>query len=361
MSLTPVCNKCRSYELRGQVRALNDLLGIAQATVSSLELDTLLWTILRGAAGFMEMPIGRIALYDKRNGRMTLNAHIGLENRGVMCNVWTVEPGGLTDQLLGRNEIYYLEDIAQVNDGVSDLASCKDFVAHHDVCSLVFIPLVTKSSIHGILQLYDYIPRTFDKNRVSQISVLASFASISIENAKLHEETHRMAIHDALTGLNNRRYFDKVLPQEYERAQRDGLPFSLIMIDVDNFKQFNDTYGHHVGDRILATIGRVLTRTVRNIDFAFRYGGEEFVVILPETSIDSAHRVAERIRQRVMNESRKLLLNPNDSPVTVSMGVSCYPRDAACSITLLAMADQLLYQAKKTGRNRVLVSKGKNS
>jgi len=358
MPLTPVCNKCRSYELRGQVRALNDLLGIAQATVSSLELDTLLWTILRGMAGFMEMPIGRLALYDKCSGRMTLSAHIGLEKCGVICNVWTVAPGGHTDRLLRENEVYYLEDIGQADEGMSGYVSHGDFVAHRNVRSLITIPLVTKSSIHGIVHLNDYIPRTFDKNRISQLSVLASFAAISIENAKFHEETQKMAINDALTGLNNRRYFDKVLPQEYERAKRDGLPFSIIMIDVDNFKQFNDTYGHHFGDRILAAIGRVLRKTVRSIDFAFRYGGEEFVVILPETNLDSAHRVAERIRQRVMNESRKLLLSPNDSPVTVSMGVSCYPRDAVCSLTLLAMADQLLYQAKKAGRNRVLVSRG---
>ncbi|NVN92264.1 MAG: GGDEF domain-containing protein [Desulfuromonadales bacterium] len=344
------CENCRSYDLKAQVRALNDLIRIAQESVSSLELDSLLQTILRGAADFMEMPVGRLALYDKRNGKMVLRAHIGLENCTVLCNVWTVEPGTLTGQLLRRNEIHCVEDFDQIKDELGD------YVAHDAVRSLICIPLVTKRSIHGMLHLYDHIPRVFDKNRISQISVLASFAAISIENAKFHDETHRMAINDALTGLNNRRYFDKVLPQEYERAHRDGLPFSLIMIDVDNFKRFNDTHGHHLGDRILAAIGRVLRRTLRSIDFAFRYGGEEFVVILPETDLDSAHKVAERIRVRVITESRKLLRNQEDPPVTVSMGISSYPRDAACSITLLAMADQLLYQAKKAGRNRVLVS-----
>lgn len=351
MQPTVDCDKCKSYELKGQVRALNDLISIAQSSVSSLELDTLMQNFLQGAAGFMEMPIGRLSLYDKRNGKMSLRAHIGCENPDLICPVWDVQPGTLADRLLRHNRVYFVEDLDQA-DGVE-----ADFVIHEAARSLVTVPLVTKSSIHGILHLNDYIPRTFDKNRISQITVLASFAAIAIENAKFHQETHRLAINDSLTGLNNRRYFDKVLPQEYERARRDGLPFSLIMLDVDNFKQFNDTYGHHLGDRILATIGRVLRKTLRTIDFAFRYGGEEFVVILPETNLENAHKVAERIRQRVMTESRKLLRSPDDAPVTVSMGVSCYPHDSACSITLLAMADQLLYQAKKDGRNRVRISR----
>jgi diguanylate cyclase (GGDEF)-like protein len=351
MSSVSVCENCKSYELKSQVRALNDLINVAQASIASLELTPLLHTILQGAMDFTEMPIGRLALYDKRNGKMTLFAHAGLKRKTIVRNVWTVEPGSLTDHLLRRNEIYYVEDTDQADVPKSQ------FDVHKKGRSLIYIPLVRKSSIHGILRLDDHIPRTFDKNRISQISALATFAAISIENAKFHEETHRMAINDALTGLNNRRYFDKVLPQEYERAHRDGIPFSLVMIDVDNFKKFNDSYGHHLGDRVLATIGRVLRKTLRRIDFAFRYGGEEFVVILPDTDLESAHNVAERIRQRVVIESRKLLRNQDDPPVTVSMGISCYPRDAACSKTLLAMADQLLYQAKRTGRNCILMSK----
>ncbi len=350
MSAVTDCDKCKSYELKGQVRALNDLLNVAQASISSLELEPLTQTILKGAMDFMEMPVGRLALYDKRNGRMLLRAHAGLDAERTPRPVWTVTPGGLTDRLLRNNEVFYVEDTETCPVPEEEL------IAHGKSRSLVSVPLVSKSSIQGLLCLDDFIPRFFDKNRISQILVLASFAAISIENAKFHEETHQLAINDSLTGLNNRRYFDKVLPQEYERAHREGLPFSLMMIDVDNFKLFNDTHGHHLGDRILATIGRVLRRTLRSIDFAFRYGGEEFVVILPDTDLASAHKVAERIRQRVMAESRKLLRAPGDRPVTVSVGISCFPRDAACSMTLLAMADQLLYQAKRAGRNRVLMA-----
>jgi diguanylate cyclase (GGDEF)-like protein len=256
---------------------------------------------------------------------------------------------GLTDHLLRQNEIFCIEDTDQ-----AELFSHHQTI-HEGIRSLITIPLVTKSAVHGILYLDDFLPREFDKNRLAMISVLASFAAMSIENAKLHQETHQMAIMDALTGIHNRRYFDEVLPQEFERAHRHGLSFSLLMIDVDNFKQFNDLYGHHLGDRILATIGRVLRKTLRSIDFAFRYGGEEFVVILPETALKSARRVAERIRQGIIVESRRVLRNDGDRPVTVSTGIASYPRDATYPEELVACADQLLYQAKNSGRNRILV------
>jgi len=349
MSTPHECDNCKAYELKSQLRAMNDLMSAAQASVSTLELDALLNAILQGAMEFTEMPVGRIALYDHRSGKMALRAHAGLKSEYIVCDDWIVVPGSLTDQLLRQNEIFYIEDTDQ-----ADLFSSHQTI-HEGIRSLISIPLVTKSSIHGILYLDDFLPRAFDKSRLAMISVLASFAAMSIENAKLHQETHQMAIMDSLTGVNNRRYFDEVLPQEFERAHRHGLTFSLLMIDVDNFKMFNDQYGHHLGDRILVTIGRVLRKTLRSIDFAFRYGGEEFAILLPETNLKSARKVAERIRQGIIVESRRLLRNDGDKPVTVSTGVASYPRDAAYSEELVAVADQLLYQAKKAGRNRILV------
>lgn len=167
-----------------------------------------------------------------------------------------------------------------------------------------------------------------------------------------------MAITDALTKLHNRRYFEKVLPQELERARRYNLSFSILLIDADNFKKVNDAYGHLMGDRILTTIGEAISGSLRSFDFAFRYGGEEFVVILPETTVTNARKAAERIRQRVIAETQKVLQSETDNPVTVSIGIACYPRDAVEGKALVALADNLLYQAKGAGKNRILVRKG---
>lgn len=343
------CDNCRADELKEQVRALNDLIGVAQASVSTIELDTLLGAILKSAMSFTEMPAGSVALYDNRSGELTLRAHAGLSSEFTARGTWVVTPGDLTDQLLRRDEILFNEDTEQTDLSNNPLA------LQEGIRSQICIPLVTKGSIHGIMYLYAFEPRRFEQGRASLITVLASFAAMSIENAKLHHETRQMAITDALTGLHNRRYFEKVLPQELERARRHGLTLSLLLIDADNFKKFNDTYGHPMGDRILATIGLCLGKVLRSIDFAFRYGGEEFVVILPETSKDSARMVAERIRQRVIADSRKVLCSGMTDPVTVSTGIACYPQDAADGGELVTLADSLLYQAKGTGKNRILV------
>jgi len=346
------CDNCKANELKGQVRALNDLIGVAHASVSSIDLDTLLGAILKSAMNFTEMPAGSVALYDNRSGELTLRAHVGLSGTFVTRDVWTVTPGGLTDQLLSRDEILFVEDTELADYFNNPLA------VQEGIRSLICIPLVTKGSIHGILYLDDFKPRTFDQNRMSLISVLASFAAMAIENAKLHQETRQMAVTDALTGLHNRRYFESVLPQELERARRYGLSLSLLLIDADNFKKFNDTYGHPMGDRILATIGRSIKRVLRSVDFAFRYGGEEFVVILPETAVASACKVAERIRQRIIVDSTKVLCRDVAEPVTVSTGIACFPQDAQDAAALVAVADNLLYQAKGAGKNRILLREG---
>jgi diguanylate cyclase (GGDEF)-like protein len=332
-------------ELQEQVRALNDLIDVARASVSTIELDALLKAILESAMRFTAIPAGSVALYDNRTGDLTLRTHSGLSPDFVARSCWAVTPGGLTDQLLQHDEILFVEDTDKVDFFNNPLA------VKEGIRSLICIPLVTKGSIHGVLYLDDFIPRTFDKDRMKLISVLASFAAMAIENAKLYHETCQMAITDALTGLYNRRYFEQELPQELERAKRYDQSFGLLMIDVDNFKNFNDTYGHPMGDRILATISTTIQNVLRSVDFAFRYGGEELVVILPETSQKSACHVAERIRQQVIIDTKKLMRNLLIEPITISIGVACYPADGDDATKLVARADDLLYQAKSAGKN----------
>lgn len=348
------CDDCQKEELEKQILALNDLIAVAQASVSSIDLDPLLEAILESAMRFTDMPAGSVALYNSRTGQLTLRAHVGLSHEFVACDTWVVTPGGLTDQLIRQEEILFVEDTEKVAFFKNPLA------VHEGIRSLICIPLVTKGGIQGILYLDDFNPRVFDPSRMSLLSVLASFAAMSIENATLHQETRQMAITDVLTGLYNRRYFDKVLPQELERSRRYGLSLSILLIDADDFKKFNDTYGHPMGDRILATIGQTIKKVLRTVDFAFRYGGEEFIIILPEASIKSARKAAERIRKQIIIDSRKILCSDLAEPVTVSTGIACYPRDAEDAKALVALADSLLYQAKGAGKNRILLREESN-
>jgi diguanylate cyclase (GGDEF)-like protein len=339
-------------DLQEQVRALNDLIDVARASVSTIELDALLKAILDSAMRFTGIPAGSVALYDNRTGELALRAHSGLSPDFVARSIWAVTPGGLTDRLLRHDEILFVEDTEKADFFNNPLAVMEG------IRSLICIPLVTKGSIHGVLYLDDFVPRQFDKDRMKLISVLASFAAMAIENAKLHHETLQMAITDALTGLYNRRYFEQVLPQELDRASRYGQTFGLLMIDVDNFKNFNDSYGHPMGDRILATISSSIEKALRSVDFAFRYGGEEITVILPEATRKSACKVAERIRQRVEKDTGKLMRGTLKEPITVSVGAACYPIDGISADQLVARADDLLYLAKASGKNCVRCCEG---
>jgi diguanylate cyclase (GGDEF)-like protein len=184
---------------------------------------------------------------------------------------------------------------------------------------------------------------------------LAGQASVSIENVGLHETVERQAVTDELTGLSNRRRFQEVLAGEVERSRRFAQPVSLVMLDIDNFKKVNDTYGHPAGDLVLKEVARILTEYSREIDEPARYGGEELAVVLPGTDEEGAFQLAERVRTGI--ESLRLpIRTADDQPlqVTASLGVATHPDKSADPRALVADADAALYEAKHTGKNRTV-------
>jgi diguanylate cyclase (GGDEF)-like protein len=331
--------------LEAQVRALKDLIEVAEAVVSSLDLDAVLKTILDSAMRFAGIPAGTIALYDDLRREFTLHAYAGV-TRVLQLHRWELVPGGLTEYVLDSRSIVYIEDLAESQFAVHSK------VLKDGVRSVICIPLVLQNRILGIIYLDDFVPRKFDREKMDLLSVLASFAAMSIENAKLHNRTRLMAITDGLTGLYNHRYFHQIVAQELDRARRYEKPLSLIMMDVDDFKKFNDRYGHKNGDRVLATVGEIINETLRSVDCAFRYGGEEFVVLLPETRLDSAVEVAERLRENIETEATVRVDDIGEN-VTVSIGVACFPFHGDTKEKLLDHVDELLYRAKSHGKNQV--------
>lgn len=183
------------------------------------------------------------------------------------------------------------------------------------------------------------------------LTVALKNKNAALEN--LNKTVKTLAIRDQLTGLFNRRYFDEAIAAEVARASRYGRDLSIIFLDVDFFKKYNDNYGHQHGDMVLRTISRIIKLKIRAIDIATRYGGEEFVVILPETPKDGAYAVAEKIRQSVAETAAKALGSKNATAVTVSAGVASLGQDATDVHQLIAKADQALFEAKRAGRNAV--------
>jgi diguanylate cyclase (GGDEF)-like protein len=183
----------------------------------------------------------------------------------------------------------------------------------------------------------------------------ADRAGLALANLMLRSDLRQLSIHDPLTGLFNRRYMEETLEVETHRAARRGTPIGLIMLDIDHFKKFNDGYGHAAGDDLLRALGSLVSTHLRAGDIACRYGGEEFVLILPDATAEVAAARAEDLRQRV----KALEVQSGETrlgPVTISLGVAVFPRHASGRDALLAAADACLYKAKSTGRDRVVVA-----
>ena len=242
-------------------------------------------------------------------------------------------------------------------------------------------PLTAGDEVEGCVELCVVDRGPFGDEDVEMVQILVSQATAALANARLYRTVQEQAITDGLTGLYNHRYFYERLAQEFARAQRYGLPLSLLMLDIDDFKVFNDTHGHPAGDLVLAEVGRVLvTQLRRDVDVAARYGGEEFVVLLPNTTRDGAQVVGDRLVRevaaldglpgaaspargddaRAVGERLRLAIATTAVPgaqngsVTVSVGAAAHPA-AADPDELVRAADKALYLAKRMGKNRVEV------
>jgi diguanylate cyclase (GGDEF)-like protein len=175
---------------------------------------------------------------------------------------------------------------------------------------------------------------------------LSAQIAIALENSRLFEEAKKLSLTDPLTSLPNRRSFEIFLNGEIRRASRYRRTFSLLMIDYDNFKNYNDAYGHIAGDDILQTFSLLLKETIRDVDFLGRYGGDEFIAVLPETDRTFALEVAERMRKKIQNQK----LNP---AITLSIGIASFPNDSDNQEMLINLADRACYEAKELGGNCV--------
>ena len=216
------------------------------------------------------------------------------------------------------------------------------------------IPLSAHHETLGTLDLHikPGIPAADLEKRRSKATAFAEQVALAIRSLQLREQLRELSIRDPLTGLLNRRHMEESLLREISRAGRTRQPLSVLMMDIDHFKNFNDTYGHEAGDHVLKEFGHLLQKQVRESDIACRYGGEEFTVILPEADCDMACEIGNRIRNAVQDlqlvVGRQFL-----GRVTISGGIAVFPQDGDTIQQLLARADEALYDAKKNGRNRI--------
>jgi len=319
---------------------LSDILGTARTVVSQLDLDKALAMVLKKSMEVTKTKAGSIALYDPETNTLQIHAHRGFSRHFISNREWQVRRGGLSDRILRTKGVTVIANTTNKSFFSNPLA------VEEGIKSLVCVPLIHQRETVGILYVDDFTPRKFLKADLQELEILASFASIAIQHARTHTCVKQQAITDSLTGLFNRRCFEDLLSREFQRAERHGREFSLALVDVDDFKKFNDRYGHQAGDEALAMLGEAIRNAVISTDLSCRYGGDQIVVILPETRLEKAYDLfVGRIKREI--ETRFMELSGDRFSLTVTIGIASYPLDGKGAHDLVLAADRALLDAKK--------------
>ena len=221
--------------------------------------------------------------------------------------------------------------------------------------SFMSIPIKIEDRLAGVLNLSDKVQGIpFTKQDLNLIELFIHNVAIAIERSLLYSQTERLqklSITDPLTGIYNRRYLNRRLSEEITRYNRYRSPFSFIMLDLDKFKEYNDTFGHIAGDNLIRNLASVMEKSLRTIDIAARFGGDEFVAIFPQTPKVDAIQISNRLKEKI---EKSMAEHNADMPLSISVGLATFPDDASSIMELIEKTDQALYLAKKGGGNRVV-------
>ena len=264
---------------------------VAKALTSSLDLDSILQTIMEKMAEYFRPDTWSLLMVDEQKSELYFAIAVGSASEALK-NVRLKVGEGIAGHVAKYGEKLIVPDVR------SDKRFAKriDKVTQMETQSIICVPLKSKLRVLGVIQLVNVNMNHFTEAESFFLQSLCDYAAIAIENARSVERIQELTITDDCTGLYNARHLYKTLESEVYRSSRFGYEFSVLFIDLDHFKQVNDTHGHLIGSKLLAEIGYLIKAQLRLIDFAFRYGGDEFVVLLPQTSKDAALVVARRLR-----------------------------------------------------------------
>jgi len=337
-----------NLELQSHLNELSALFQLNQAMISTLDLQTLFDRILQVLKEVTHCDSAALLLYNPGAEELEVHQVLGPESDALRGSCLRLEEG-VTGQAARNQELIYVQDI-NVD---SRYLHYKGKTQQRG--SMVSAPLASKKRLLGVLNLHKERCSAFTDGEIKLIQTVVTQASIAIENAQLYEKTRNLSNTDELTGLANRRHFQEIVNREVAQARRYGTGFSLIITDIDHFKLYNDSHGHLRGDAVLRKVAALLLQNTRGIDLVARFGGEEFVILLPKTGKEGARAAAEKLRQCVAAETFSgAERSQPGGRLTISLGVSEFPSNSRDIYELIDLADKALYHAKQNGRNRTV-------
>jgi len=314
---------------------LEEVLSIEAGLNSLLRYNKLIDFVVEKTAKILEAQKCSFMLFDEKAQELCLKGHVGLqEELAINCRHKIGE--SIAGSIAQQGEPVLVLDIE------TDPRFARSNRPRYQNKSFMSAPIKIGDRLLGILNVADKLNADFTSLDLKILIMIVRQVGVALESSRIHREVTYLSITDSLTGIFNHRHFTTVLDHEIERAKRYESPLSILLIDMDDFKSYNDQFGHLEGDILLITLGQTINKNIRKVDVACRYGGDEFVVILPEASAEQAKKVCEKIKQEVKGLTLK-------RTVTVSIGVATY-KPPMNRYDFVQRADAMLYEDKKVAK-----------
>lgn len=327
---------------------LETLVDIGKALTSHLTLEDVYKVVMEKVGNLLRPQAWSLLIVDEESRELCFE--IVVSPSAELLAGSRLQPGeGVAGWVAEYGVSLLIPDVSKEPRFASRIDKKIGFVTHSIVC----VPMISNDRIIGVIQLLNGVGQgQFIEQDQRILSTIADFTAIAIENSRLHQRVRDLTITDDLTGLYNTRHFQTLCEYEMERASRYGNELSMVFLDLDHFKQVNDTYGHLTGSRLLKEVGHLFKQEVRVVDYAARYGGDEFVFLLPSTSKKGAMAMAANLLDK-LRETEFISDCEQPMRITASIGVATYPTNAYCLQELVKLSDEAMYEVKRSTRDGI--------
>ncbi|GAB4437213.1 MAG: hypothetical protein OHK0040_08530 [bacterium] len=337
-----------SKEYEKKLEILTSIYKIGKILTSTLNTQELLKLVMEKVGELLSAKNWSLMLLDEEKQELYFEIVVG-ESADKLKGIRIKADQGVAGWVANHKEAVLLKDVTKDSRFLANIDNISGFKTHSLICT----PLICRDKVLGVIELVNKkIGEEFTEEDLDILKHLSDYIAIAIDNARNFEKIQELTIKDDLTCLYNTRFFHEMLEREIRRSMRKRRELSLIFMDMDHFKEVNDTYGHLCGSKLLKEVADIIMESVRNIDIPIRYGGDEFVIILPETNKEQAKNVAERILNNIRDHSF-LKEEGLNLKLTASIGFATFPDDAIDKTDLVKKADNAMYQVKNSTRNNV--------